>query len=303
MEENHMKYVCSRGILKSCDIHSTNPVSSTGFVDNTYQFSDMKEGATIYICTTAFRDFITRVLPDIRKPFILVTGDCDIGVPHDIFIDESSFLGFLDRPILIHWYSQNCIYPGSHPKLTRIPIGLDYHTLKNGFWWGPPISVADQEIELDKIREEAVPLQYREIKCYGNFHFSMGTRFAYDRHDALKQIPKELMAYEPQATTRENSWRNQIKYAFTISPHGGGYDCHRTWETLCLGSIPIVKKSLLDPLYEGLPVLIVDQWTDITQELLDKTLKEYTNINRKKKFQYEKLTLKYWVDKIQKGES
>ena len=31
-----------------------------------------------------------------------------------------------------------------------------------------------------------------------------------------------------------------IKYTFILSPAGIGLDCHRTWEALCLGCIPIV---------------------------------------------------------------
>ena len=33
-------------------------------------------------------------------------------------------------------------------------------------------------------------------------------------------------------------------YKFALSPEGNGIDCHRTWECLYLGVIPIVKKSV-----------------------------------------------------------
>ena len=44
-----------------------------------------------------------------------------------------------------------------------------------------------------------------------------------------------------------------------------------------------------------LPILIVDNWFEVNQELLDKTILEF----KIKTFQYEKLSLKYWRDKIQ----
>ena len=53
-----------------------------------------------------------------------------------------------------------------------------------------------------------------------------------------------------------------------------------------------MKKSFLDIIYEELPVLLVDEWTDINKELLDKTLIEFSN----KTFNYEKLKMKYWID-------
>ena len=93
---------------------------------------------------------------------------------------------------------------------------------------------------------------------------------------------------------RYQSWMKQIGYAFVASPHGNGLDCHRTWEALCLGCIPIVKTSPLDDLYEGLPVLIVGEWRDICENLLLETIENFKNID----FNYEKLTLNYWMDKI-----
>ncbi len=60
----------------------------------------------------------------------------------------------------------------------------------------------------------------------------------------------------------------QSEYAFVISPHGNGVDCHRTWEALALGCVPIVRTSPLDALYEGLPVLIVSNWCEVTADFL-----------------------------------
>ena len=81
-----------------------------------------------------------------------------------------------------------------------------------------------------------------------------------------------------------------------ISPHGNGLDCHRTWEALCLGCIPIVKKSgICEDLFYKLPVLIVDNWKDVKVELLKRTIDKFRNTT----FNYEKLTLKYWMDNIE----
>jgi hypothetical protein len=71
-------------------------------------------------------------------------------------------------------------------------------------------------------------------------------------------------------------------------------DCHRTWETLCLGAIPIVKAPNFTKLFEDLPVLIVNNWSDINQELLDRTINNF----KSKNFNYKKLKLSYWINKI-----
>ena len=61
-----------------------------------------------------------------------------------------------------------------------------------------------------------------------------------------------------------------------ISPPGYGVDCHRTWEALALGSIPIVlapascPRGWQNPLFGGLRVITVRSWAEITQEALER---------------------------------
>jgi hypothetical protein len=126
----------------------------------------------------------------------------------------------------------------------------------------------------------------------------MNTKYGQDRKNALAEIPADIVYYEPEMVTRLKTWNKQKEYAFVISPHGGGYDCHRLWEALILGCIPIVKTSPIDTLYEGLPVLIVNEWSDVTIELLTKTIVEFKEKEINKKFVYEKLSLQYWIHKF-----
>lgn len=286
-EENNCTYVSSRGILKSCDIHSSSPKSSIHYLHD-YQFVNMKDGVVIYVCLPAIPHFIEAVVPLLTIRYILVSGDSDETIPNDILPDIS----FLDSPYLIHWFSQNCIFI-HHPKLSQIPIGLDYHTLSvdSNHAWGPQMTPIEQERELISIKENSLPFWEREPCAYANFHF---TNNSPDRAFAIKQISKDLVYYEPTITTRINSWQTQAKYAFVISPFGHGLDCHRTWEAFILGCIPIVKTSSLDSLYKDLPVLIVESWEDITQELLHKTIETY----KTRVFHMNRLTLQYWMDEI-----
>jgi hypothetical protein len=48
-----------------------------------------------------------------------------------------------------------------------------------------------------------------------------------------------------------------------VCPQGNGVDTHRTWEALALGSIPLVRTSSLDPLFVGLPVLVLRHWAEL----------------------------------------
>ena len=299
MNESHNIFVSSRGILKSCDWFSTTPQSSIQRMLNYPPLMAAKPNQirTFYICSGTIPYFISHILPNLRKPFILVGGDCDETIPNDIFQNTKVFYEFIDNPLLLHWFSQNLAY--SHPKMTAIPIGLDYHTVSRWNAWGERVaSPADQEAQLILLREQSVPFWERTNKCYANFQFQMQTRFGLDRRNAIQQISKELVFYEQKPVRRSLTWTRQSDFAFVLSPHGNGYDCHRLWEALILGCIPIVRTSCLDDLYEDLPVLIVSEWSDITMELLEDTIEVFKERHEENLFNYDKLTLKYWMDKI-----
>ena len=292
-QENICNFICSRGILKSCDIYTSTPKSSIKQLIN-YDFSNLNPGSSIYICASAIPHFIQVVVPQIPFKFILVTGDCDESVPTDLFNSHDDFLNFINSDNIIHWFSQNCVLT-SHPKLSQIPIGLDYHTMSvSDHEWGNQTSPLNQEQLLLSVKNKSKLFNERIPKAYANYQFLMTTKFGSDRIDAMNLVPKDLVYYEPTKIKRLNTWLNQSKYAFVISPHGNGLDCHRTWEAMTLGCIPIVKTSMLDSLFENLPILIVQAWSNLTEHLLNNTIEEF----KTKSFNYDKLTLKYWIDKI-----
>lgn len=298
MSEKNCSLVSSRGILKSCEIHSKMPISSIRrLIEYNFEIEINDENdnpVTIYICSSAIPEF-RRIIYSIPYKFILVTGDCDESCWTDLFGSINEFLMFIENDKIIHWFSQNCT--GSHPKLTQIPIGMDYHTMSNrDTLWGPMASPIEQETLLLNIAKTAKPWIERKnsLMAYSNFHFTLNTKFAQDRRDAIEQIPAECIFYEPEHCIRVESWKTQINYSFVISPHGGGLDCHRTWEALALGCIPVVKTSALDPLFEGLPIWIVKEWSDINKESMIQVLKNFSE----KTFSYDKMSLAYWMNQI-----
>lgn len=286
------KYVSSRGILFSCDVYPKDPKSSITVISD-IDLSSIQLGQTVYIQGSAVKDFSTK-LATIPNKFILVSGDCDESIPEAIFTD-AEFKAFIESDKIIHWFSQNCV--GNHPKLSLIPIGLDYHTRVSSDIWGPIMSPQEQEAEIISVKNGAKPFYEREIKAYANFHFNMQAdrKYTADRRDAKENIPPECVSYEPTFTkTRLETFQHQAKYAFVVSPHGNGLDCHRTWESLVLGCIPIIKTSAIDSLFSDLPVLIVNNWAEVTQQKLQETVAKFRNTE----FNYEKLNLKYWMDLI-----
>ena len=55
---------------------------------------------------------------------------------------------------------------------------------------------------------------------------------------------------------------------YTLAPIGCGISTHRFYESLCFRSIPIVFRTPFYKYFEKWPVLIVDEWCDVTENLL-----------------------------------
>jgi hypothetical protein len=82
------------------------------------------------------------------------------------------------------------------------------------------------------------------------------------------------------------------QWRFCVSPPGNGIDCHRTWEALYLGVIPVVVSSA-GGLLDHLPCIIVDDIAAVTLEGLEAAL-----LNLNGPFAWGKLTLSYWRKRI-----
>lgn len=283
--EHECIFISSRGLLKSCNIHNKSIGSSdTHLEDDIY--SNIKENDIVYVNNSAVKDFFENYFNKIHCRFILVSGDSDVSMPFE------GYEAYVNQNKLLHWFSQNLTL--THPKLSHIPIGLDYHTISQENFihpWGMGCKPLAQEQMLQSIVKKS--LTDRLFACYVNFHFNewdMNKRG--DRQECLSQIDKSLCYFQPQYIDRMNTWNQMSQFVFVLCPFGGGYDTHRLWEALALGCIPIIKTSGLDPLFEDLNVFIVKSWTDVNPT----NLIQY--IANRKESNDEKLTLQYWVKKI-----
>ena len=265
-----------------------------------YSFENMKPYDTVYFSNLTLRKIYKQLRQIVTKPFILVTGEGDCECPNQIFETNSEFEDFIKWDKLKHWFCQNTLI--THPKITLIPLGLDYHTMMYYSHIrgdrGPKITPIEQEMQLMDLRKIMKPFWERIPVCYGNFQFLTTTKYSTDRIDAIKKIPSNAIYYDCKHQ-RKQTFINQTSFAYVASPFGQDYECIRTWEALCLGCIVIIKTCPLDSLYEGLPVVIIQDWSEVTPEFLQKTLEEYTYKHLTNQFKYEKLHKHYWVRLVQ----
>lgn len=194
--------------------------------------------------------FAETVLPTIDRPFVLITTDGDLSVPSQL--RPQTVAALKRHPMLAAWYSQNA--DGTDRSVLPFPIGLDLHTPR--YW----TTAARLLATLMRIGREAPHAASRPLRVFSDLGFAV-TGSRREAHAAVEGCMHVDLA--AMRVSQIEIWRRYASYPFVMSAHGNGLDCHRTWEVLCVGGIPIVKTSSLDPLYRRLPVAIVRDWREV----------------------------------------
>jgi len=271
------------------------------------EFRNVHDGELIWVRLSWLRSFVKQVLPLLSSRFTLVTGDSDSCVPSEVMPEARAILA---SPHLAHWYTQN--YDGSmdRERISAFPIGIDYHMLTERPIWGEVVSPpAEQEQTLRAIRatlpalKERIPKVYVDfawqqsfgLRHYRRFHPLKGTEFHENRRQVARRMRKNPTAVcQTGPIPRRQMWQVRGQYAFVLSPHGMGLDCHRTWEALALGHIVLTPSSALDPLFVDLPVIALKSWNEISGENLAKWQSRFVAESRSE----EKLVTSYWIRRM-----
>ncbi len=303
------KYIWNLGIAMACDVtpfknglpYDYHTVVSESVVRLKNYIKEIKEGDLIWLQSHKVANFYHNILPAINTSFILVINDGDAAFP-------SSYRKLFDVDALINDPRVICIFSQnadniSHKKIHGIPIGIDFHTLAHSQYCAcfreSQQSTEEQERVLEQVLANLPPTHLRINKAFVDFHLSnRGVFDGESRQSIFNQIyPTGLIDAAPARMPRHLLWQIKGQYAFSISPRGIGLDCHRTWEDLVLGCIVIVKTSPLDSLYKGLPVVIIKDWSEITESNLNKWLIQYGDAFTNPSYR-EQLTHAYWMNII-----
>jgi len=313
-------FVHSEGLREACDfvvdfgtnVRSTHrplvpPRRLAGAI------AELPAGATVHVKADLLDEFVTHLLPAVRHPIVLVTGDSDAG-------GVARHRALLDDARVGHWFAQNGDLGDGHPRLTLIPIGLDnpvYTKLEKrlGFAltmllgrtpFDPTVSRNDigDQAELQRVRAGLPPPATRPLRVLCTFHqnqkiIAPNLAELPDRWQAHRDLAaNECCHFVPRRLPQRECWRLHGEFAFEVSPRGNGLDCFRTWEALLLGTIPIVRRSTLEPLFraEALPVVVVDSWAEITIQNLTRWRAEWQP--RLGAEVDGKLSLAHWIAKL-----
>jgi hypothetical protein len=189
------------------------------------------------------------------------------------------------------WLSQNCEISPSN-NVFGIPIGINNLTpvINKTSKWGKYSSswghICDFHQDLFIMNEK--DKSFRNL-CYMNFNPSNYLSERTHLYDKMKN-----MSWVTNKTSVSHSEFAEDAYhhPFILSPRGNGFDCVRTWESLYLRSIPIIKRCVAMEHFEDLPILLVDDWDQITESFLINKLDEI----KIKNFDMSKAKMSYWKD-------
>jgi hypothetical protein len=289
-----------------------SPRLPSNLIPDAQRYRDIREGELVWVRVAWLRSFIRQVLPLVESRFVLVTGDSDSCVPSELGADGRALL---ESSKIIHWYAQNYDGSSGSKKISPLPIGLDFHMLSERPAWGEEASSPRQQEDVLKSvcaqlrpREERIQQVYVDfgwqrslgLRHHRRYHPLAGTRFRELRRGVVKRVRGNSSVFlQTGPLPRTELWRARGAYAFVLSPHGMGLDCHRTWEALALGHIVLVPASSLDALYTGLPVVTLNDWDEITPDNLQRWLLRFQG-NRGV---HEKLTSRYWVARMRETAS
>jgi len=315
--ETPTEFAWQYSMVRGCDVFSvySDPFYHFQCIEDRYynptDYQNVKHGDVVWVHQNMLLRFCQTNLPHIRFPFVLVVSGNDWSFPMEVCKDIDSSIReqqvelLINHPRIIHIFAQNLDYQGpSKNKLSHMPIGLDYHTIgykNHDHGWGPAASPLKQEDELKNLLAGFKPTHQRKFRAFVDFHHAgAGGRgrfvhFPETRADVYEILSKTgLIETTENRMIRSQLWAIKGEYAFSVSPHGNGLDCHRTWEDLILGCIVIVKTGPLDPLYQGLPVVIVKDWREVNKENMQQWLIQYQDAFTNPNYR-EMLTSSYWI--------
>lgn len=324
-DESICEFVSLTGIMRNCDIYpkldfNQYKYNSEMFSLENYHKNYEGDNMLIFVITSQLPGFIIDYLPKIIENgwhFTLVTGGADVTAPKAIN-DRYDLDDLLDCEYLKKWYMTNYdvkeddvkeedendfsfdlkITPERHRKIHYLPYGIDYHThMYNYSAISKKKSAINQESNLKKFinlsdKQSNLLISFKS-SCENNEH----------RKNVFNKI--STCGYNKCITglvTRNDFWKGLSVFKYIACPRGLSNDTSRVWESLILGSYPVVESSL-GYLANDYPVIVLPEeleWDSLNEDSLcefDKYLLEWLSKDENKNWR-ERLGLKYWLNMI-----
>eukprot|EP00578_Thalassiosira_sp_NH16_P024268 CAMPEP_0181100498 /NCGR_PEP_ID=MMETSP1071-20121207/13226_1 /TAXON_ID=35127 /ORGANISM="Thalassiosira sp., Strain NH16" /LENGTH=897 /DNA_ID=CAMNT_0023183233 /DNA_START=126 /DNA_END=2819 /DNA_ORIENTATION=+ len=245
---------------------------------------------------------------------LIMSNQHDASWPVDLN-NKTAYELILNEPNLHAVYATNARKLEEFPKLKPLPIGLKYNWRSTWLYsedkgwimkiYTSNLATTPEEAEILFNAENRTTTAW--LRPFTNSN-KRTQKYLRD-NDALKMVrgymcdvlnrtaPETGVPCPSPKTDHTQYFEDMKRHRFVLSPAGGGLDTHGTWEALLAGTIPIVPRSPLDPLFEDLPVWLVDSWEEVT----DEAVRRVENELKGKTYKWEKLFASWWKEEIHRG--
>lgn len=246
-------------------------------------------------------------LINLNKNFVLITTGDVACFPYETFPPNSNlkikYDKLLENKNLLKWYTKN---PSIiHEKMVPLPLGAGFRkqtsaglmqTDKNNIYHILHKCCLNAEANFYNTSVKNI------LIFYGAMNNETGSNIkimGYKKHHNSRKIIFDQIKdkFGFSGKKNYNSYiQILLKSKFVISPPGAGIDTFRCWESLLCGAIPIMYHTPVDPILENLPVLLIDDYSILDEEFLNKQYE----IIIKKKYDFSILYTDYWDKEFEK---
>lgn len=236
---------------------------------NTFCHCALKEKNIIYTHTMYVKQLFDEIR-GLKCEFVIVSHNCDTNVDESFKIPSN----------VKKWFTQNVDV--RDPKIESLPIGLE-----NDKWFK---AIGKK----DKMRKKLREIRKHKNLVYLNVNVNTNPAERVPVYQFLQDKSWVTVERGVNGKGFDGYIDNVYNHKYVVCPRGNGIDTHRLWETLYMGSVPIVKRDINNWYYNALPILYVNDWSDITEELLHDMWGLYDGGDYNKKI----LEFSYWKNKI-----
>lgn len=236
------------------------------------------KGLCIYYADTHFvNNMWSKVESD--EPCIVVSHNGDAAIvdsnPRDCDVVAESM-----PDNVVAWFGQNV--DTQHSKVHSLPIGLENDR------WFPELSKKASILGLRHQYREPTKLLYANCTVRTN---------PTERQAALDACQWATVKHGRNGLDFPTYISDITDHFYTLCPRGNGIDCHRTWEALYLNRVPVMLRHRNAEFYEDLPILFVDDWKEVTEDLLESKKEHFLT----RGWNFDKLRFSYWKELICKA--
>jgi hypothetical protein len=218
------------------------------------------------------KEFLLGPARNVRTRFAVISHNGDSNI-------DESIVGLLPKNLSC-LFAQNVLV--NDVRVIPLPIGLENRRLHyNGI-----------TSDFEMLRKSGIEKGARILSA-----FTVGNN-PHVREKAFEDLSVTPLNDTIERMNSRAYRRIAAKYMFIASPPGNGADCHRTWEAMYLGAVPIVLASTFTEYFRnlGLPLLLVSSYREISR-LGESDLADLY-AQRKEQFFAAPLWMDFWVKKI-----